>query len=87
MTATDANGGLAVSAPVEILVAPVAQNGHFYIWTGADFANNLAWNNPANWSPSTAAPGPKDNAIILQGPNVNLTSPVTVNNLWLPAAH
>ena len=75
--AKDANGGMAVSAPVFITVLP-GVSGSNYVWTGSVSSD---WFNPANWSPA-GVPGAQDAATI-NGGSPTLTADVNLASLFL----
>jgi choice-of-anchor C domain-containing protein len=79
--ATDANGAVAVSAPVNITVVPAGPLTTNYIWTGAVSAD---WFNAGNWNP-VGVPGVLDNAIITNNtsPSPSLSGNASVNNVIL----
>ena len=75
--AKDANGGMAVSAPVSITVLP-GVSGTNYVWTGGASSD---WFNPANWTPA-GVPGAQDAATISSG-GPTLTADVNLASLFL----
>jgi hypothetical protein len=75
--ATDANGAVGTSAPVNIVVYSNHNPTTNFTWIGTVSSD---WFNPTNWTP-TGVPGALDNAAIAGGAAVALSQNTSVNNV------
>jgi hypothetical protein len=81
--ATDANGGLATSAPVNITILSGGSQAVTYTWTNNGTSSaSQDWFTPGNWTPN-GVPGALDNVILNNGATAVLGHNTSVNNVIL----